>query len=239
VRAVDAVEHSRDFEPPVFVDVRIRREVRAKGFVGNAFCSLVGEGRYKWMPDLGNRSIVTGASGIAIANPSAANDLLDMAIKLMEQKRRLIFYCSCEFPHSEEVGACHRTTVATLVLTYARKRRIPVQIVEWPGGNPEMIDVEVSDEDFQKLRRGKKSIPLSMIEPLPRFSGLPWGSIARVHTPAGNELLIATGPAKCWKDGQWYLPVPWETGALGDSRIELERKAKTWRQKLGFEPQSA
>lgn len=30
--AVDAVETSRGFEPPMFVDIRIRRTVRAKGF---------------------------------------------------------------------------------------------------------------------------------------------------------------------------------------------------------------
>ncbi len=34
VEAVDAVETSRGFQPPVFVDIRIRRSVRAAGFTG-------------------------------------------------------------------------------------------------------------------------------------------------------------------------------------------------------------
>jgi len=32
VKAVDAVETSRGFQPPMFVDIRIRRSVRAAGF---------------------------------------------------------------------------------------------------------------------------------------------------------------------------------------------------------------
>ena len=44
VEAVDAVERSRGFEPPIFVDIRIRRTVRAKGFQGNAFEKLLGPG---------------------------------------------------------------------------------------------------------------------------------------------------------------------------------------------------
>jgi hypothetical protein len=39
VESVDAVETSRGFEPPIFVDIRIRRNVRAKGFVGKGAIS--------------------------------------------------------------------------------------------------------------------------------------------------------------------------------------------------------
>ena len=45
VEAVDAAEAGRGFEPPVFVDVRIRRSVRAAGFTGPAFEKLLGPGR--------------------------------------------------------------------------------------------------------------------------------------------------------------------------------------------------
>ena len=37
VEMVDAVERARGFAPPMFVDIRIRRAVRAKGFQGDAF----------------------------------------------------------------------------------------------------------------------------------------------------------------------------------------------------------
>ena len=59
VEAVDAVETSRGFEPPIFVDIRIRRTVRAKGFPGNAFEKLLGPTRHRWMKSLGNMFIQT------------------------------------------------------------------------------------------------------------------------------------------------------------------------------------
>ena len=114
VRAVDAVEDVRGFKPPMFVDIRIRREVRAKGFMGDAFQSVAGIGRYKWMQDLGNESILTGDQCIRIRRPSAANELLDEAANLAEQNRRLIFFCSCELPYWDD-DLCHRTTVKKLV----------------------------------------------------------------------------------------------------------------------------
>ena len=54
VKAVDAVEASRGFEPPIFVDVRIRRTVRAIGFQGTNFEKLLGPKRHRWMKELGN-----------------------------------------------------------------------------------------------------------------------------------------------------------------------------------------
>ena len=42
VEAVDAVEASRGCAPPLFVDVRISRSVRARGFDGPAFAHQVG-----------------------------------------------------------------------------------------------------------------------------------------------------------------------------------------------------
>jgi hypothetical protein len=44
VAAVDAIEKQRGFRPPVLVDARIRRSVRAKGFQGAALETLVGNG---------------------------------------------------------------------------------------------------------------------------------------------------------------------------------------------------
>src|SRR5579883_3229098 len=55
--AVDAVEQERGFDPPLFVDLRISRSVRAEGFRENAFEKAVGRGRYQWMPSLGNKRL--------------------------------------------------------------------------------------------------------------------------------------------------------------------------------------
>src|SRR5260370_14644482 len=79
--AVVTVETSRGFEPPIFVDVRIRRNVRAKGFVRNAFEKLLGPSRHRWMKSLGNKFIQTRTGpDIQIAEPSAADELLNLAL---------------------------------------------------------------------------------------------------------------------------------------------------------------
>src|SRR5215213_1962920 len=82
VRAADAVEAARGFGPPVFVDTRVRRSVRAAGFTGNAFGKLLG-GRHVWIPRLGNEHVVTRTGPtIQIADPTAADDLLTLATGL-------------------------------------------------------------------------------------------------------------------------------------------------------------
>jgi hypothetical protein len=62
VEATDLVERARGFQQPIFVDTRLRRQGRAKGFVGDAFRDLVGTSRYHHLQDLGNQDIATGAA---------------------------------------------------------------------------------------------------------------------------------------------------------------------------------
>ena len=203
VKAIDAIERARGFKPPVFVDIRINRGVRAAGFVHHAFEKTVGQQRYKWMQDLGNESILTHESRIKIRRPAAANDLLDEAIRLGRVKRRLIFFCSCPWPNE-----CHRDTVRDFILKNARKRRLPVRVVEWPEETPTSIALQVSSQDFNKLRKTQKSIPLSRPTPLARFAGLPWGTVAIVSQAGCREkLFFLTGPARCWSKSDWYLPI--------------------------------
>src|ERR1035438_4748843 len=93
VQAVDAVETNRGFELPIFVDIRIRRNVRAKGFVGSAFEKLLGPSRHRWMKSLGNKFIQTRTGpNIQIADPGATDPLLDLAIDLDQRKQRLLFF---------------------------------------------------------------------------------------------------------------------------------------------------
>ena len=56
IEIADAVERDRGFAPPLFVDVRIRRTVRAKGFQGADFGHLLGRGRHVWIQRLGNEA---------------------------------------------------------------------------------------------------------------------------------------------------------------------------------------
>src|SRR4051812_18396062 len=77
VEAGNAVEQSHGFEPPLFVDIRIRRSVRAKGFTGPAFEKFLGPQRHRWMKSLGNNWIETRSGPtIQIADPAAAATLL-------------------------------------------------------------------------------------------------------------------------------------------------------------------
>src|SRR4051812_10948490 len=123
VEAVDAVERSRGFEPPLFVDIRIRRSVRAAGFTGPAFEKLLGQDRHRWMKSLGNKFIETRTGpNIQIADPTAADELLDLAVESAKRQQRILFFCSCQWPRCDGKIHCHRATVAELVLKAARKR---------------------------------------------------------------------------------------------------------------------
>ena len=89
VAATDAVEASRGFEPPIFVDIRYRNHTRAPGFSGNTFRDLIGADRFRYMPKLGNRAIVDfSLNPIVIDDPAAAKDLLDDAIRAADHNRR-------------------------------------------------------------------------------------------------------------------------------------------------------
>lgn len=205
VDAVDAVERSRGFEPPIFVDIRIRRSVRAAGFNGPAFERLMGRERHKWMKSLGNKRILMGAGPkIQIAEPAAAHDLLELATEL-SPKRRLIFFCNCPWPQWKGRDKCHRSTVASLVLKAASKHGTQIEAVEWPGGEPAAIDLRVSSEVFDAVRHGRKSIPLGQRLPSPSLLGLPWYSVVTLRS--GTHQLQATcGPAKFIRH-EWCLPV--------------------------------
>ena len=71
VRAADALERRRGLRPPVFVDLRISRKVRARDFQDNTFERIVGTKRYRWTRRLGNARIL-GKRGkrIQIADPT-------------------------------------------------------------------------------------------------------------------------------------------------------------------------
>jgi hypothetical protein len=153
VEAVDAVETSRGFEPPFFVDIRIRRAVRAKGFQGSNFEKLLGPSRHRWMKSLGNKSILTDpGADIQIADPSAAAELLDLAVESAAHNQRVLFFCSCPWPRHNDEVACHRATVAGLVSKAAKKRGAAIEIVEWPGGDPSALQPQWQANEVQLNR---------------------------------------------------------------------------------------
>ena len=206
VEAIDAIESARGFAPPLLVDVRYSRGVRAVGFREQALQQLVGAERYRWLRGLGNRAIheSTGPA-VVIANPSAASELLDLSVTAARSRRRVIFFCACEVPRTDEGTTCHRVEAGRLVLRAAAHRQLPMTIVEWPGGDTGDIAIEVGRPLLRQIRRGRTSVPLrgSSLEAAP--AGLAHGTL--VTATAGEEQVrFVSGPTRYSTDG-WFLPV--------------------------------
>jgi hypothetical protein len=138
--------------------------------------------------------------------------------------------------------SCHRVEVASLVLKAALKHKLPTEIVEWPGGQAPVNDLElpVPPDVFKKLVGGRESIPLSTPFSLSAMASLPWGSLVTLReSDQGTQYpgYVVSGPAK-YKKGEWYLPVlgrfPTETPIA-----EVRQAIAKWRVQGGFEPRTA
>jgi hypothetical protein len=231
VDAMDTVERSRGFDPPLFVDIRISRGGRAEGFKGTAFEETVGHDRYVWMAGLGNRAIQTGIGRIDIKDPSAAESFLVLAAENAHRLRRVIFFCSCQWPNWGG-GNCHRVTVASLLLKAAARRDLAAEIVEWPGGKPKTVTVALSPAAFRKAQTAA-AIPIGH-PPEIELLGLPWGSIAVLRAGADQSRHLV-GPAHC-RGGRWFLPkLTDELGSEVPPRLGLQTGVK-WRKRWAFEP---
>jgi hypothetical protein len=96
------------------------------------------------MKTLGNRSIVTKKRRMEIADPNAANDLLAHVQQAHAQKRRVLFFCACEYPGAVHSPDCHRATVAGLLLKAAHREGVLLTVAEWPGGEPRTAELRTS-----------------------------------------------------------------------------------------------
>jgi len=207
IEAVDAVEAARGFSPPVFVDIRISRSVRAVGFRDRAFEQLVGSGRYTWLKSLGNQGVLSRkGAAIQIARPEAASELIDMALGAASRGSRLLFFCACERPVNDAGAECHRVTVARLVRAAAAMRGVALETVEWPGGEPIELELAVPRATLRSVKQGRKTIPLDNDAPLARFAGLPWGSTVRITDGNDGQAILVSGPA-IFTAGRWALPI--------------------------------
>jgi hypothetical protein len=183
------------------------------------------------MNSLGNKFMQTRTGPtIQIADPSGADELLDLAVDVGRHKHRLLFFCSCQWPRCDREIACHRTTVAELVLKTAKKRGVLVEIVEWPGGEQRHIDLDVTPQVFASVRKGRMTVPLGERPALAEVAGLPWCSIDSLQ--ANGEILHrVVGPAICQPSG-WALPVLYcffdpATG-LGEYQKDADKLRKAW-----------
>lgn len=235
VESVDAAERARGFRPPIFVDIRIKRAVRAPGFNGNAFERLLGEKRHRWMKQLGNKRIQTKKGPqIQIAEPESVNELLDVALEADEQNRRVIFFCGCMWARFDGKISCHRTTVGTLLLSAAKKRGVSAEVVEWPGGKADHVEIEVDGKDFKAIAEGRMSIPFGRQLKLAHAASLAVTSTATVRGD-GEVLHRLVGPTS-WHRDEWQLPVIWQFYDTATTLARYREKARVLRKSCGLEP---
>ena len=233
IAAVDAVEKSRGFEPPMFVDIRIRRSVRASGFNGTNFENLLGKCRHRWMKSLGNKRIISREGpAIQISKPAAAKELLDLAQSAAIENRRLIYFCGCPWPSWNGEIACHRAVVSKLLLETARKEGVKIQVIEWPGGEPKHVNLDLDSALFSAISKGRRTIPLLDHQATPEMLGLPNCSIATLNCVAQSFHRIV-GPAIRHKN-QWYLPIIQTCSKQNGSISAYKTRAAKMRVKAGL-----
>jgi hypothetical protein len=221
--AAAAAEAARDFKPPVFADVRLRRSVRAPGFDGSAFEKAVGQDRYRWFDGLGNARIATHERGVKIAKPDDANHLLDFILEQAAARRRVIFFCACP---TNRLPPCHRHKVTRLLLKAARAGKVDLTVVEWPGGEPVCREVPLDPTQWKQAEGA--TIPLGTQLPKNGLATLPWGSTVLIRSGTAARAIL-TGPAFFLK-GRWRLP-KFEIADPDDrTGRSLERSAREFRE---------
>lgn len=118
----------------------------------------------------------------------------------------MIFFCSC--PSYEGVPHCHRTDVAKLLIRASHRRKIPIEIEEWPGRAPldhPVVRLKVSNARLTSALDGRVNFPLRPSELATTLFALPWGAMVELVAPSGRQL-IAAGPAQYRARG-WQLPM--------------------------------
>jgi len=134
----------------------------------------------------------------------AATQLLDVALEAQHRSARVLFFCACESPWQAQY--CHRHMVAKLAKHWAQRRRIPLDVQEWPGGRPTArpLGLRVSLGTFRDVASGAQTVPLTRKRVPVNWCGIPWGTI--VMLKAGlDELPVSVGPA-AYRLGRWALP---------------------------------
>jgi hypothetical protein len=217
----------------VFVDIRIRREVRATGFRGDTFERLLGTGRYLWLQGLGNEAILDHGP-LRLRDPRVVNDLLDFIVEKDRACRRVLFFCACETPRTSGVLSCHRDLVGDLITNEARRRRVALSVSEWPGGVPRRLIARFPAASVRAAQSDtSKGVPMPKeISPAIGVS-LPWGSYAVVDGPGGVAPLVV-GPA-IHRQGRWSLQTRVRTFG-GASEALWRRSILANRKAWGYEP---
>jgi hypothetical protein len=232
------VEAARGYEPPVFVDIRARRQVRAVGFREDTFERRMGRERHRWMRGLGNAAIETGRGPMRLRAPADVHELLGLALAQHAQRRRAVFFCSCSSPWDS--GSCHRGLVRQELLRAARRLEVELTVQEWPGGPlagtaKEIVKVEPAV--MAALRNGGQALRLGRQMPESRLLGLAHGSLVTLQA-GGERQLVSLAPAR-FTAGEWRMPVFVQPVEPGDTRELLLGHARKLRRDMRLEPMVA
>jgi hypothetical protein len=238
VRAFDVVELARGYEPPVFVDIRARRQVRAVGFREDTFERRLGRERHRWMRGLGNAAIETGRGPMRLRAPADVHELLGLVLAQHAQQRRVVFFCSCSSPWAS--GTCHRGMVRQELLRAARRLELELTVQEWPGGalpgtGKEAVKVEPAV--MAALRKGGQAVRLGRQIPGARLLGLAHGSLVALQSGKERQL-VSLAPAR-FIAGEWRMPVLVQPVDPGDTRELLLTQARKLRRDMQLEPMMA
>ncbi len=238
VRAFDVVEAARGYEPPVFVDIRARRQVRAVGFREDTFERRMGRERHRWMRGLGNAAIETGRGPMRLRAPADVHELLGLVLAQHSQRRRVVFFCSCSSPWAS--GSCHRGLVRQELLRTARRLGVGLTVQEWPGGplaGTAKETVKVEPAAMTALRNGGQAVRLGRQMPGARLLGLVHGSLVTLQS-GGERQLVSLAPAR-FSAGEWRMPVFVQPVEPGAARERLLRQARGLRRDMLLEPMVA
>jgi hypothetical protein len=122
--------------------------------------------------------------------------------------------------------------VADLVLEAVQKRGTPIEIVEWPGGEPRRVSLEVSPSIFRAVRGGRRSIPLGDEPNLTELAGLPWCSVLSLRQ-GERQLHRVVGPALHQTTG-WVVPILSQPEDPSAGLEEIEKAAAELRRGWGL-----
>jgi hypothetical protein len=99
------------------------------------------------------------------------------------------------------------------------------------------IDLDVTPQVFAAVRKGRMTVPLGKQPNLAEVAGLPWCSIATLHSN-GHKLHRVIGPAIRQPD-QWVLPVLFQSFDPATGLAGYEKEGEKLRQGWGLEAASA
>lgn len=218
VESADLAEKARGFNPPLFVDVRLDRSVRAPGFREGAFQRTMGDDRYVWMNGLGNKNVGTGGAWV-LKEPKDVQKLLKLAEENSSLHRRVIYFCACEYP-----VRCHRSLITNNLLKLAKQHNRRIRLAEWPGTDlPEApLRWNVPKAILSSVQRGRKNFELPTEVPLADAASVAWYTPV-VLVSGDTQLPILAGPAVVQKD-RWMVQVlegPLEPDASNRDMLRL------------------